>query len=656
MASARNPAVSGNGRLVYFASEATNLVAEATTGVNLYAKDLTTGSIALISRDENGNPINLNAAFGRLSFLRLSPTYTGRYVFFDDRFSGYVAGDDNGNLDVFVADLDPDVNGHFFDASPVIRRVSLAPDGSEGVGGALTGGSRYPSASRDGLFVAFQTDHTNLFEGDDNGARDAVLARFAGVDAQGTIDFSTISILPLAVNAQGDVTEWGSEHPTIDRTGRSVVFATSANLLQNDTNQEGVDSDVYRSTGFLENWQNRVLDLVSVDAAGSVSGGRIAANHAPSVSDYSAEDEPRIAYLADKPSLVNGDLNGATDLFVHADELEAINWLSTDVPTTQTVLEGGVTPNGEYAWWVTIEEYSTIVGAGTGRDLYRRSIDPEAEAESPRIITAPVDIAAFAGEDVAFTVTASGRPSPSYQWSRDGQPIPGAANATLFLDDVDFADQGSYAVTVSNEAGEVVAPSAQLTVTSLTPAFLVQPEPMEVREGESATFTASIVGLDPLTYQWSRNGVPLADDDRISGSTTDSLFISRAELSDSGTYVLTATNPGGDVQSQPVALTVVVSTAADDLAGLPTEFALDQNYPNPFNPTTSIRYALPRQERVRLEVYNTLGQRVRVLVDAVQSAGWHTAMLDGSTLASGAYFYLLTAGDFVQTRALHLVK
>src|SRR5690606_34114031 len=139
-----------------------------------------------ISRDQTGNPINLNPAFGRLSFLRLSATYSGRYVFFDDRFNGYVEGDENGNLDVFVADLDPDVNGNYFDAPPVIRRVNLAPDGSEGVGGAATGGSRYPSASRDGLFVAFQTDHANLFEGDDNGTRDAVLARFAGVDAQGT--------------------------------------------------------------------------------------------------------------------------------------------------------------------------------------------------------------------------------------------------------------------------------------------------------------------------------------------------------------------------------------------------------------------------------------------------------------------------------------
>lgn len=652
----RNPALSGNGRFAYFASEATNLVPESTSGLNLYVKDLATGRVGLISRDRDGNPMNLNPVFGRLSFLRLSATYDGRYVFFDDRFDGYVDGDENQNLDIFVADLDPDVNGDFFDTLPVIRRVSVAPDGAEGTGGGFTGGSRYPSASRDGLFVAFQTTHTNLFDGDDNDTQDAVLARFAGVDAQGTIDFSSISIIPLAVDAQGNVSAWGSDHPTIDRTGRTVVFATSANLLQNDTNQEGVDSDVYRSTGFLENWKNRVLELVSVDASGAPGTGRIAPNHAPTVSDYTAANDPRTAYLTSKPGIVEGDLNNAIDLFVHADHTEAINWIAGDVPTTISVLEGGITPNGQYAWWVTNEEYSTVVGAGTGRDLYRRRIDPEAETEAPQIVTSPADISALVGEDIAFTVAASGRPAPSYQWSRDGLEIPGATNATLFIENVDFDDEGSYAVTLTNEAGTTTSASAKLRVTSLVPTFLAEPEALEVREGEPATLKASVVGLAPVVYQWSRDGLPLVDDNRIVGATTDSLHITTTELADSGTYVLRATNPGGETSSSPITLTVVEVTGTDDVQALPTSYALDQNYPNPFNPSTTIRYALPQQSRVRLEVFNVLGQRVKVLVDDVQPAGWHSVTMDGSSLASGAYFYVITAGSYTHARSFHLLK
>ena len=266
------------------------------------------------------------------------------------------------------------------------------------------------------------------------------------------------------------------------------------------------------------------------------------------------------------------------------------------------------------------------------------------------------DVSALVGEDVAFTVAASGRPSPSYQWSRDGLDIPGATNSTLFIENVDFDDEGSYAVTLTNEAGTTTSTSARLTVTSLVPRFLAEPEALEVREGEPATLTASVVGLAPVVYQWSRNGIPLADDNRISGATTDSLHIASTELTDSGTYVLRATNPGGEASSTPVTLTVVESTGTEDMQALPTSYALDQNYPNPFNPSTTIRYALPQQSRVRLEVFNLLGQRVQVLVDDVQPAGWHSVTMDGSKLASGAYFYVITADDFSKARPFHLLK
>jgi predicted GH43/DUF377 family glycosyl hydrolase len=99
-------------------------------------------------------------------------------------------------------------------------------------------------------------------------------------------------------------------------------------------------------------------------------------------------------------------------------------------------------------------------------------------------------------------------------------------------------------------------------------------------------------------------------------------------------------------------------TAIDGPAGPPGphEFALQQNYPNPFNPSTTIRYALAQNSHVTLSVFNTLGQIVSTPVDAEEQAGDYEVRFDGSNLASGVYFYRLSAGSFVRTKRLLLVR
>jgi len=94
---------------------------------------------------------------------------------------------------------------------------------------------------------------------------------------------------------------------------------------------------------------------------------------------------------------------------------------------------------------------------------------------------------------------------------------------------------------------------------------------------------------------------------------------------------------------------------------VPEEFKLGQNHPNPFNPTTGISYGLPEATNVRLEVFNVLGQQVRTLVNEYQSAGNYTVNWDGlnnngSSVASGIYFYRLTTDKEHATKKMMMLK
>jgi hypothetical protein len=89
---------------------------------------------------------------------------------------------------------------------------------------------------------------------------------------------------------------------------------------------------------------------------------------------------------------------------------------------------------------------------------------------------------------------------------------------------------------------------------------------------------------------------------------------------------------------------------------VPLEFTLEQNYPNPFNPSTVIKYSIPENGFVTLDVYNLLGEKVGSLVNGVQEAGRYEINFDASNLASGIYVYSLKAGSFTSVKKMLLMK
>ncbi len=88
----------------------------------------------------------------------------------------------------------------------------------------------------------------------------------------------------------------------------------------------------------------------------------------------------------------------------------------------------------------------------------------------------------------------------------------------------------------------------------------------------------------------------------------------------------------------------------------PENFILSQNYPNPFNPSTTIEFAIPEQSFVKLEVFNTLGEKIATLVSEELNAGTYKYEWKAGNLSSGVYYYKLIANDFSQTKKLILLK
>ena len=86
------------------------------------------------------------------------------------------------------------------------------------------------------------------------------------------------------------------------------------------------------------------------------------------------------------------------------------------------------------------------------------------------------------------------------------------------------------------------------------------------------------------------------------------------------------------------------------------QFELYQNYPNPFNPTTKIKYQIPSEEKVLLKIYDVLGREVKTLVNEIRSAGVHEIEFNASSLASGIYFYRISAGNYSDIKKIVLLK
>lgn len=169
----------------------------------------------------------------------------------------------------------------------------------------------------------------------------------------------------------------------------------------------------------------------------------------------------------------------------------------------------------------------------------------------PVILQPPADQEACVGaSSVTFTVGATGALPLGYQWRKDGVPIPGAKASAYTIYTVTAADFGTYDVVVTDCGGSVTSAPAQLTLYVTPPVIVQQPQSQTVCVQAPASFTVGATGEPPLSYQWSKDGVPLP------GATSATLVIPAAQPADAGSYQAVVSDCGGSTSSAPASLVV----------------------------------------------------------------------------------------------------
>ncbi len=224
--------------------------------------------------------------------------------------------------------------------------------------------------------------------------------------------------------------------------------------------------------------------------------------------------------------------------------------------------------------------------------------------------------------------------------------IPGATSARYELPQAISSNAGNYDVVITGNCGDpVVSQAASVSVLAPT-AISQQPESRRVSRGQSVTFAVAATGVG-LEYQWSRNGVEIAD------ATASSYSIASALESDAGSYDVKITSECGDSRTSEVAELSVQGTTA--VAGSPSIASGVKMLvmPHPAHGATRIEITLPQgiviDAKSVLSLYDMQGSRVMDLVADGARGSVATAMFNASDLASGMYHVRLEANGFSGT-------
>lgn len=277
-----------------------------------------------------------------------------------------------------------------------------------------------------------------------------------------------------------------------------------------------------------------------------------------------AAGSPTAPSITTQPTGGSRDEGGAIDLVV----------VATGIPSpTYQWKKDGVDVAGATSATLSLTDldgedagaYTVVVTNSQGSETSDEAVVDVVLFTAPVITDQPTGGNLTVGESIALSVVASGNPTPTYQWKKDGANLDDDTASTLTLTDVDLDDSGSYTVVVSNVKGSVTSEPAEVTVSdAVMPTITAQPDDAAGEAGGSVLFTVLASGTPPFSYQWWHDGQAIA------AATTATLSLTDLDPDDAGAYSVVITNDAGSVTSASGNLTVNASDFGGAYFGSPT--------------------------------------------------------------------------------------
>lgn len=352
-------AISANGRYVAYVSLANPVAPGGTYGYwNVFLRDRSTGKVQRVSvkpGDEPGRISSSPSAFSLAAAPSPAISADGRYVAFSSDASNLIAGDTNGETDIFVRDT---VRG-------TTERVSLPA-----VAVQANGGSHEPALSADGRYVVFYSLATNMVPGDTNGGPDV----FVRDRVRRTTERVSLASSSAEIHGSGGI-EGGylpNLYPTVSADGRYVAFASdAADVVPEDRNRV---PDV-----FVRDRLRGTTERVSVSSVGEEANGRpfptvIGGGFTPLRPRINA-DGRYVAFESYADNLVPGDTNALPDIFVRdrvAGQTERVSVASDGAQAEGSSSWAFISPDGRFIAFVSEAANLALGDTNGNHDVFVR--------------------------------------------------------------------------------------------------------------------------------------------------------------------------------------------------------------------------------------------------------------------------------------------